>query len=118
MLAVRLGSLYWARNQPQSPSPSGLAGEPDTRPYRVAAVLLLLYAQPLVRVAAMRTEQIQVTPSEILSARPNMRTADTDSSPWLFPSTHAGRHLHPQSIMDRLHPRHRPPRLPQRRPAR
>jgi hypothetical protein len=46
--------------------PRCLSGKPDTLPYRVAAVLLLLYAQPLVRVAAMRTEQIQVAPSEIL----------------------------------------------------
>lgn len=101
-----------------------LTGEPDTLPYRVAAVLLLLYAQPLVRVAAMRTEQVQVSPSEILvllgkepaavpepfaqllrdhlAARPNLRTANTDGSPWLFPGYRAGRHLHAQSIMDRL----------------
>jgi hypothetical protein len=101
-----------------------LTGEPDTLAYRVAAVLLLLYAQPLVRVAAMRTEQIQVAPSEILvllgkepaavpepfaqllrehlAARPNLRTANTAGSPWLFPGYRAGRHLHIQSIMDRL----------------
>jgi hypothetical protein len=101
-----------------------LVGEPDTLAYRVAAVLLLLYAQPLVRVAALRTEQIEVAPTEIrillgresaaipepfarlvrdhLAARPNLRTANTDGSPWLFPSTRAGRHLHPNSIMDRL----------------
>jgi hypothetical protein len=101
-----------------------LIGEADTVPYRVEAILLLLYAQPLVRVAAMRTEQIQVTPSEILvllgkepaavpepfapllrdhlADRPNLRTANTDGSPWLFPGYRAGRHLHAQSIMDRL----------------
>ena len=101
-----------------------LTGEPETLPYRVAAILLLLYAQPLVRVAAMRTEQIQVAPNEILvllgkepaavpepfaqllrehlGARPNLRTANTEGSPWLFPGYRAGRHLHIQSIMDRL----------------
>jgi hypothetical protein len=101
-----------------------LIGNVDTLPYRVAAALLLLYAQPLVRIAALRTDQIQVTPKEIrivlgreaapvpqpfaqllrdhLAARPNLRTANSDGSPWLFPSTRAGRHLHPNSIMDRL----------------
>jgi hypothetical protein len=95
-----------------------------TPPYRVAAALVLVYAQPLVRIAALRTEQIQVAPTEIrillgdeaaavpepfarllrehLAARPNLQTANTDGSPWLFPSTRAGQHLHPQSIMDRL----------------
>ncbi|MGI8760246.1 MAG: hypothetical protein ACR2LF_02880 [Jatrophihabitantaceae bacterium] len=84
-----------------------LTGEPDTLPYRVAAVLLLLYAQPRVRVAAMRIDQVQVAPSEILvllgkepvavpepfaqvlrdqlAARPNLRTANPDGSPSLFP---------------------------------
>lgn len=101
-----------------------LTGQPETLPYRVAAVLLLLYAQPLVRVAAMRTEQIQVTPHETLvllgkepasvpepfaqllhthlADRPNLRTANTDGSPWLFPGYRAGRHLHPGSVMNRL----------------
>jgi hypothetical protein len=101
-----------------------LTGQPDTLPYRIAAVLLLLYAQPLVRVAAMRTEQIQVTPREIrillgkqpaaipqpfaqllrdhLATRPNLRTANTDGSPWLFPSTRAGHHIRANTIMDRL----------------
>ncbi|SOD72917.1 hypothetical protein SAMN05892883_2232 [Jatrophihabitans sp. GAS493] len=95
-----------------------LIGEPDTLAYRVAAVLLLLYAQPLVRVAAMRTEQIQVAPDgllvllgkepavvpepfaqllrEHLTARPNLRTANTSGNPWLFPGYRAGRHLHIQ----------------------
>lgn len=93
-----------------------LVGDVDTLPYRVAAALLLLYAQQLVRIAALRTEQIQVALAEIrillgeeaaavpepfaqllgdhLVARPNLRTANTDGSPWLFPSTRAGQHLH------------------------
>jgi hypothetical protein len=37
-----------------------------------------------------------------LAARPNLRTANTNGSPCLFPGTRAGRHLHPNSIMDRL----------------
>ena len=101
-----------------------LAGEPGTVPYRVAGSLLLLYAQPLVRIAAMQTTQVQVAPTELrillgdeaapvpepfaqllrehLAARPNLRTANTAGSPWLFPGYRAGRHLHVQSIMDRL----------------
>ncbi|MDP9094861.1 MAG: recombinase XerD [Actinomycetota bacterium] len=101
-----------------------LVGDLGTVPYRVAAALLLLYAQPLVKVAALRTDQVQVAPIELrillgkepaaipepfaqllrehLAARPNLRTANTNGSPWLFPSTRAGQHLHPNSIMDRL----------------
>lgn len=101
-----------------------LVGDLDTLPYRVAAALLLLYAQPLVRIAALRTEQIQIAPTELrillgkesasvsepfaqllrdhLAARPNLRTANTEGSPWLFPSTRAGHHLRPNTIMARL----------------
>jgi hypothetical protein len=101
-----------------------LIGDLDTLPYRVVAALLLLYAQPLVRIAALRTEQIQVAPTELrillgdeaaavpepfaqllrdhLFARPNLRTANTEGSPWLFPSTRAGQHLQPNTIMARL----------------
>jgi hypothetical protein len=101
-----------------------LAGDHDTLPYRVAAVLLLLYAQPLVRIARLRTEHITVAPYEIgikfgkspapvpepfaqllreyLSARPNLRTGNSGDSECLFPSTRAGRHLDPQTIMHRV----------------
>ena len=37
-----------------------------------------------------------------LAARPNLRTGAGPDSPWLFPSTLAGRHLHPNTVMDRL----------------
>jgi len=39
---------------------------------------------------------------EYLAARPNLRTGAGPVSPWLFPSTLAGRHLHPNTVMDRL----------------
>jgi hypothetical protein len=102
-----------------------LTGTSESRPYRVAGTLLLLYAQPLVRVAALRTDTITVDPAtaqtaitfgahpvpvpapfadlllEHLEARPNLRTGVAES-PWLFPGTRAGHHLHPNSIMDRL----------------
>jgi hypothetical protein len=37
-----------------------------------------------------------------LTTRPNLRTGAGPDSPWLFPSTLAGRHLHPNTVMDRL----------------
>lgn len=37
-----------------------------------------------------------------IAQRPNLRTGAGPASPWLFPSTLAGRHLHPNTVMDRL----------------
>ncbi len=102
-----------------------LRGDADTLPYRLAGTLLLLYAQPLVRVAGLPTTAIVVTPHELrialgkepaplpepfadmirrhLNDRPNLRTAGGSiENPWLFPGYHAGKHLDPQSIMLRL----------------
>lgn len=101
-----------------------LVGDTETLPYRVAGILMLLYAQPLVRIVGLRTDRIQTTPTEIrillgteatavpepfagllrdhLNARPNMRTANTGGNPWLFPSTRAGHHLHPTTLTMRL----------------
>lgn len=101
-----------------------LVEEPDTLTYRVAAALLLLYAQPMSRVAAMRIEQINVTgerltlvlenePAEVpppfadllldlVANRPNLQTGNAGTSPWLFPSTRPGQHLHPNTITIRL----------------
>ncbi|MBM9465929.1 hypothetical protein [Nakamurella leprariae] len=101
-----------------------LTGTSDTLPYRVAGTLLLLFAQPLVRVAALRTEALIDTPNglhislgrepapvpdlfaELLREhpehRPNLRTGTGRDSPWLFPGTTAGQHLHPGTIMTRL----------------
>lgn len=90
---------------------------------RIAGILLLLYAQPLVRVAAIEVSAIGRSPDGLvitfgasavpaphpfdtllqqhLDHRPNQRGANADSS-WLFPGTRAGRHLHPNTIMLRL----------------
>ncbi|GAA4425013.1 hypothetical protein GCM10023169_22250 [Georgenia halophila] len=100
-----------------------VTGTAESLPYRVAGVLLLLYAQPLVRVAELKLSNTVLTPDGIairftdtpiavpkpfagmlaqhLSARPNQRGANRDSD-WLFPSTRAGRHVTSQTIMDRL----------------
>jgi len=37
-----------------------------------------------------------------LRNRPNLRTAAGAESPWLFPGTRSGQHLHPNTIMLRL----------------
>ena len=102
-----------------------LQGDAETLPYRVAGTLLLLYAQPLVRVAALETTAVVLTPRELrislgkepapipepfagmlrhhLNNRPNLRTAGgAVATRWLFPGYHAGKHLDPQSIMFRL----------------
>ncbi|MGH3850402.1 MAG: hypothetical protein ACRDRT_11990, partial [Pseudonocardiaceae bacterium] len=101
-----------------------LREQPDTLTYRAAATLLPLYAQPLVRIAAMRCDQIIPGPDgisillgsepaavpspfaelliEIINNRPNLQTGNTGTSPWLFPSTRAGQHPHPNTIMVRL----------------
>jgi hypothetical protein len=102
-----------------------LTGDSDTLPYRVAGVLLLLYAQPLTKVAALQTTAIADEGGEMRIAlgkepipvpepfasllnyhrynRPNLRTAGgAVGTPWLFPSLRPGRHIDPQPIMQRL----------------
>jgi hypothetical protein len=102
-----------------------LSGEPDLLVCRVAGILLLLYAQPLTKIAALPIDAISSTDGEIrislgqepipvpkpfadmldthISNRPNVRTTGgVAATPWLFPSNRPGRHLDPQSIMFRL----------------
>ncbi len=101
-----------------------LVNNSETLPYRVAGALLLLYAQPVVRIASLRTSNVVATPSGLrlslgyepvdvpepfaallrqhLTSRPNLRTGNHGESPWLFPSTRAGQHVHPNTLMDRL----------------
>lgn len=101
-----------------------LTGTSESLPYRVAGMLLLLYAQPLVKVVTLPTSVVNDSDDGMsitlgkhatdipepfaslvrahLGARPNLRTGAGPDSPWLFPSTLAGRHLHPNTVMDRL----------------
>jgi hypothetical protein len=103
-----------------------LTGTSESMPYRVAGILLLLYAQPLVRVAKLRADAIEPNETtgnvritfgmhpvpvpqpftdllqEHLQNRPNLRTGSDTQSPWLFPGTRAGQPLRPNTIMDRL----------------
>jgi hypothetical protein len=85
-----------------------LTGDVESLPYRVAGTLLLLYAQPLIRIVALPTTGIVVIPDETrvslgaepvpvpepfasmikhhLHNRPNLRTAGgMVANPWLFP---------------------------------
>lgn len=101
-----------------------LAGTSESLPYRVAGMLLLLYAQPLVKVVTLPTSVVDDADSgmsivlgthstdvpepfaslirEHAASRPNLRGGAGPNSPWLFPSTLAGRHLHPNTVMYRL----------------
>jgi hypothetical protein len=102
-----------------------LTGDSDSLPYRIAGSLLLLYAQPLTKIAALQATAVTDLDGETrialgeepipvpqpfasqlnyhLRNRPNLRTAGgTAGTPWLFPSNRPGRHLDPQSIMMRL----------------
>ena len=100
-----------------------LVDDPDTLSYRVAATLLLLYALPVTRVAALRRGQISTTPAgttimlggepaavpapfaelldEHLAQPPHRRGADT-STVWVSPGVRAGQHLHPNTRLIRL----------------
>ncbi len=101
-----------------------LTGDSESLPYRIAATLLLLYAQPLVKVAALRAADVIVTPTELrlalgrdpvpvpapfadllkqhLADRPNLRTTNGFHSEWLFPGYRPGRHIHPNTVMIRI----------------
>ena len=102
-----------------------LTGDAESLPYRVAGVLLLLYAQPLTKIAALQATAIDRVDGETrielgkepipvpepfasqltyhLHHRPNLRTAGgAIGTPWLFPSSRPGQHLDPQAIMHRL----------------
>ncbi|OBR98714.1 recombinase XerD [Mycobacterium gordonae] len=105
-----------------------LTGDTESLPYRVAGILLLLYAQPLVKVAALKTTAVDVTDDGVrislgaapapvpvpfaemltdhLHNRTNLRTgAAMASNPWLFPGRNAGKHLDPQTMQMRLNDR-------------
>lgn len=101
-----------------------LTGTSESLPYRVAGILLLLYAQPLVKLVTLQVDVIDdaeagmsillgTHPTDVpepfasiirehLASRPNLRTGAGATSPSMFPSTLAGRHLHPNTVMDRL----------------
>ena len=100
-------------------------GDSESLAYRVAGILLLLFGQPLTKIAALPTaaitrrendmrislgqEPIPVPPpfadmlANHMASRPNLgATAGVAATPWLFPSSRPGRHLGPNFIMTRL----------------
>lgn len=117
----RLNTTVTVQHRPAKTSPSLsqdqriawihelLTGTSESLTYRVAGTLLLLYAQPLVKVVALPTTVIDDGdssmsinlgrhPTEVpepfasllrnhLATRPNLRTGAGPDSPWLFPGT-------------------------------
>ncbi|MBC7594852.1 MAG: site-specific recombinase [Kineosporiaceae bacterium] len=90
---------------------------------RVAGLILLLYAQPIIKIVGLKTTDLIARPdglylklgttpalipeqvSELfwnyLRDRPNQQTGNKNSA-WLFPSTIAGQHMHVDSLKDKL----------------
>ena len=102
-----------------------LTGDTESLPYRVAGTLVLLYAQPMVKIAALKTTAIDITPHETLISlgaepvpapepfagmlkdhlnnRPNLRTGGgMAATPWLFPGHRPGKHLDTQTMASAL----------------
>ncbi|OBB74464.1 recombinase XerD [Mycobacterium sp. 852014-52144_SCH5372336] len=99
-----------------------LIGDTESLPYRIAGTLLLLYAQPLMKIVALPTAAITINQRQTrislgaepvpvpepfaellnhhLHNRPNLRTAGGSvANPWLFPGHRAGKHLDPHTMM-------------------
>ncbi|PRX41758.1 hypothetical protein B0I32_1735 [Nonomuraea fuscirosea] len=92
--------------------------------HRIAGYLILLFGQPVQRIARMRIEHVKVIgelvelrPGRVwipvpepfatllrtyLGDRPHMNTAANPNSPWLFPGGMLGQPITPQMITDRL----------------
>lgn len=93
------------------------------RSTRLAGLILLLWAHPLNKIVMLRREHIGITPEGMflkLGTTPatipaaitemfwgqregseNQNTTNTNT-PWLFPGTRAGQHLHPATLSERL----------------
>ncbi|OUM44446.1 site-specific recombinase [Arthrobacter agilis] len=91
--------------------------------YRVAALILLLFGQPVGKIAALKCSDLQALPDglhlnlgnvpvlvpaqiapmfwEHLHHRPNQQTGNRGNQ-WLFPGTIPGQHLHADAMMGQL----------------
>lgn len=100
-----------------------MSAESGSLTARVAALLLLLYAQPVGKIAALRCEDLETLPDGLhlrlgnlpvlvpsqfapvlwqhLSDRQNQQTGNSGSV-WLFPGILPGQHLHPDVLMVQL----------------
>lgn len=87
---------------------------------RIAALLVLLYAQPLTKVARLTIDDVILDEGQMLlrlgeppapvpppfdqlivqhlTARPNLMTATNPDSQWLFPGRRAGEPMHPTTF--------------------
>ncbi len=90
---------------------------------RVAALIFLLWAHPLVKIAALTSDRVEMPASgmtitlgtkpaavpalvaplfwEHVSSRSNQQTANTRTN-WLFPGFRAGQHIHHQTLSERF----------------
>ncbi|MBG6185599.1 hypothetical protein IWX65_003580 [Arthrobacter sp. CAN_A214] len=99
--------------------------EPNKTPltFRVAALILLLFGQPVGKIAALKCSDLQPLPDglhlnlgntpvlipaqiapmfwEHLHHRPNQQTSNRGNQ-WLFPSTIPGQHIHADTMMSQL----------------
>lgn len=90
---------------------------------RLAGLILLLWAHPLNKIVLLRREHLTATPDGMLLTLGTTPTAIPEAltevfwqhlqdpghqntintgTPWLFPGTRAGRHLHPNTLSGRL----------------
>ncbi|MBG6240136.1 hypothetical protein IWX78_003131 [Mycetocola sp. CAN_C7] len=91
---------------------------------RAASLLLLLYGQPLVRIARMRLQQLAATEAAVtisftddtltipppfdqvirdhVAALPNQTTSAHHENQWLFSGRRPGQHLHQSTLMNKL----------------
>lgn len=103
-----------------------ILGHRDTPVWvKAATVLLLICAQPVSRIAAIKLDALRTDDSgslwirfadaevelpppladpvtELIAQRPNMNTAANQTSQWLFPGVTAGHHINPQTLMGKL----------------
>lgn len=91
--------------------------------FRIAALILLLFGQPVGKIAALKCSDLQALPDglhlslgtipvlvpaqiasffwDYLADRPNQQTGN-GASPWLFPGTMPGQHIHADAMMVQL----------------
>ena len=101
-----------------------LKAETGRLEHRVAAMLLVLFAQPFTKIAALTLDDVVadgetigirlgqgVTPvpppfaamlRQLLACRPNLNTATNPTSQWLFPGRRAGSHMRSSTLRARV----------------
>jgi hypothetical protein len=110
-----------------------LTGQEASLSVRIAAGLVLLFGQPLDRIAGLTLEQVRVSAGAVelrlaadwlpvpdpfasllrawVNGRSNLQTAAHQDSPWLFPGTMPGAHITPRTLSAALRNHGVPARL-------